>query len=182
MEAIREPYDIELQRMMYVWMSHRMVWSYIENVLLLEEVSIVDSGKRGRFSLDAGKIAEMRNCPTPPFEKFEQRFMFHINMYRKCRQWSSFPLLELPISGYVMKRVSLICLKLNDVPHDSDNDNYNTMYGDEDFFENVVPSATSNDFEDVLYCEALDEILKEEKGRIKFLMSGGARRPWRHLL
>ncbi|PWA86914.1 F-box domain, Leucine-rich repeat domain, L domain-like protein [Artemisia annua] len=114
MEESWKSYNIALICMMYVWMSHRVLRNYIRNIPLLEEVSITDSEKRGRFSLGAGKIAEMRNCPTPPFGKFVKRFMVHVNnlhwMHLKC----NYHLLELPISGYVMKGVSLILLKLND--------------------------------------------------------------------
>ncbi|PWA93580.1 F-box domain, Leucine-rich repeat domain, L domain-like protein [Artemisia annua] len=70
-------------------LSHVMLLTCIKNMPLLEKVTLADSGKRCRISLNREKIAEMRSGLTSPYEPIRW------NRMSKCYV----PLLELPVSG-----------------------------------------------------------------------------------
>ncbi|PWA66564.1 F-box domain, Leucine-rich repeat domain, L domain-like protein [Artemisia annua] len=70
---------------------------------LLERVSIVDSDNRGKVSFSGGKIADIRNLLCSPSETMEQRLKYLDFPSKMSRCYV--PLLELPVSGYVMKGI-----------------------------------------------------------------------------
>ncbi|PWA67918.1 F-box domain, Leucine-rich repeat domain, L domain-like protein [Artemisia annua] len=76
-------------------LSHVMLVTCIKNIPLLEKVTLADSGKRCRISLNREKIAEMRGL-TSPYDPIRW------NRMSKCYV----PLLELPVSGYVLKEAA----------------------------------------------------------------------------
>ena len=64
------------------------------------------------------------------------------------------PLLELPVSGYVMKGVSLILMLRDDLPDDIDS---------------FMKSDDVEDNEEAAYTEAIMQILKKHRGEIERL-------------
>ncbi|GKB94399.1 hypothetical protein Tco_0980536 [Tanacetum coccineum] len=89
--------------MLLCWMdamfSHDMLLCSIEKIPTLENISITDSGKR-----------------RIPYETIEQRLLNCKNVYHEAVEYYV-PLLKLPISGYVMKGVTLILSERHN-PHD----------------------------------------------------------------
>ncbi|PWA76795.1 F-box domain, Leucine-rich repeat domain, L domain-like protein [Artemisia annua] len=84
------------------WISHCMLLQCcIENLPLLENISITDLGKKRTISYSRERIIAMRNILTLPYEKFKHKLLIpeHWDEY-----YTSF--LELPISGYVMDGVT----------------------------------------------------------------------------
>ncbi|PWA34864.1 F-box domain, Leucine-rich repeat domain, L domain-like protein [Artemisia annua] len=107
---------------------------------LLENVTITDTSKRGTVSLCGGKIVDLGKCL-----RLEQ---YSCNKLHRCYV----PLLKLPVSGYMMKGVTLALFEMNDLV-------------DDDSFTNI----NLNDFEDkeeAAYNEAMMEIFKKNRQRI----------------
>ena len=108
----------------------------------LEKVSFTDSGKRGKVSINGKNFAEARNeLYSGEKVRLENEGAKMTNCY--------FPLLKLPVSGYVMKGVTLFLMEREDVPHD--NDWLLKTTDDLDNFE---------DEEEAAYSEAMKLILK----------------------
>ena len=120
----------------------------IGNIPLLENVSIMESKKRGRVSVSGPKVAEIRNNVTLPSNMIEYTIRF------ECRlsKWYV-PLLELPDSGFVMKGVTLILMQRKDLPNDDDSFMKSNDYVDDDF----------EDKEESAYSEAILEIFKKQQ-------------------
>lgn len=142
----RKKFDIALGCYLYAFKRFIMLFNHISYFPLLEKISIRDSSKKGRISVNGGgktKIGEMREC-----------------RYSSCSIRSSLcyiPLLELPISGYTMKGVTLVLVDESVIPD-----------GDESF----MASFEDHDFEDkeeVVYGEAMMEIFKKHRGSIRWL-------------
>ncbi|GKE11591.1 hypothetical protein Tco_1415142 [Tanacetum coccineum] len=152
---------IEVDCTMNALFRRKILLATIDTFPLLEKVSITDSGKRGRVSHRGENFIELRNrlSSTPETLKKEMK------LYCRCYV----PLLDLPVSGYVMKGVTLTLLERNNLGNDkndsfikSDDHDYNCMnnYDDGNVFE---------DNEDAAYNEAVMEIFKKHTGRMKRL-------------
>ncbi|PWA78799.1 F-box domain, Leucine-rich repeat domain, L domain-like protein [Artemisia annua] len=125
----------------------RMLVYHVISLPLLEKVAITDLGKREKVSLSGGKVAEVRNwLSSPSGETIEQKMKF---LQTGCRASECYvSLLELPVSGYVMKGVYLFLAEWNDLA----NDNYDSFMKNNVAFE---------DKEETAYFEARLEILKK---------------------
>lgn len=137
-------------------MSHTMLCC-IENIPLLESISITDSGKRRMISYSGENFTQMRSRLTPPYETIEQRLIDCFYLLRKVGK-CYVPLLKLPISGYVMKGVTLILRERIGLPDDISL--LNTHLLDDDF----------EDEEEGAYNEAMKEMLKELKRQMEIPM------------
>ncbi|GJZ92769.1 F-box domain containing protein [Tanacetum coccineum] len=131
--------------------SHFMLLKCIENIPSLEKVSMTDSDKRWRISVSGGKIAEVRNDLSSPAATTDQLLRFTCKV-SNCHV----PLLELPVSGYVMKGATLILCERDDLPEG--NDGSVTINDIHDY---------SEDKEEAAYTEAMMEIFKNHSGRIE---------------
>ncbi|PWA77749.1 F-box domain, Leucine-rich repeat domain, L domain-like protein [Artemisia annua] len=129
-----------------------MLLCSIKNIPLLETVSIMDCDKRWRVSASEVKVTEMRNDLTSPSESSYMRLEFGCRVSR-CYV----PMLELPVSGYVMKGVTLFLFERDDLPE-----------SEFDIFRKTV-DADFEDKKEAAYCEALMEIFKNHMGRIERL-------------
>nr|GEX06707.1 hypothetical protein [Tanacetum cinerariifolium] len=122
---------------------------YMKCFPLLENVTITDAGKRGRVSLCGGTIADRENYLSSVLKIIDLWISDNnCNWLRRCYV----PLLKLPVSGYMMKGVTLALSEMNDFP-------------DDDSFTNI----NLNDFEDkeeAVYSEAVMEIFKKNRERI----------------
>lgn len=121
----------------------------------LEKVSITDYAKRGTVSLSGGKIAKVRNwlhSYSPSDETLEQSLNFIDSPHRisLCH----IPVLELPVSGYVMKRVTLFLMERDYLP-----DNGDASYIKTDF--------EVEEKEEAAYSEAVIEIFKKHRERME---------------
>ncbi|PWA49480.1 F-box domain, Leucine-rich repeat domain, L domain-like protein [Artemisia annua] len=115
-------------------------------------VNANDPGQKVRVSLNGEKVAEMRNLSEAELRKLHDDIPDRMSV---CYV----PLLKLPVSGYVMKGVTLILLGKNDLLDDIDS-----------FMKLDV-----NDFEDkeeVAYSEAMIEIVKKHRSRIMIFNLG----------
>ncbi|PWA37576.1 F-box domain, Leucine-rich repeat domain, L domain-like protein [Artemisia annua] len=125
-------------------LSHLMLLTCIKHIPLLEKVTLKDSGKTYSISLNAEKIAEMRSSLTSPYELIRQ------NRMSKCYV----PLLELPVSGYVLKGVTVFLMEREDLPIGNDS----FMKIDDDDSEDKLEAA---------FNEALMEIFKKHAARFE---------------
>ncbi|GJV13937.1 F-box domain containing protein [Tanacetum coccineum] len=97
---------------------------------LLEKVSIVDSDNRGKLSFSGGKIADLRNlrCSLPDTVEKRLNYLDFPSKVSGCYV----PLLELPVSGYVMKGVTLVIFLRDDLPDDIDSFSFMYVVDDND--------------------------------------------------
>ncbi|PWA78859.1 F-box domain, Leucine-rich repeat domain, L domain-like protein [Artemisia annua] len=130
------------------------LFSRIIHLPMLEKVSIGDSRKRGKVSVSGRKVAEVRNWLSSTSDETTAQKLKYV--HTGCRVSECYvPLLELPVSGYVMKEVKLYVLQSNDPADDA---NVSFMKSDnDDAFE---------DKEETVYSEALMEIFKKHSDRI----------------
>ncbi|PWA70001.1 F-box domain, Leucine-rich repeat domain, L domain-like protein [Artemisia annua] len=133
-------------------MRHFILLSCIKSIPSLEKVSIMDWDKRWKVSASRVKVTEMRNDSTSPSESLYMRLELGCRVSR-CYV----PLLELPISGYVMKGVTLFLMERDNLPEDEYDSFWKSV--DADFEEK----------EEAAYCEAVMEIFKNHMGRIERL-------------
>ncbi|PWA68098.1 F-box domain, Leucine-rich repeat domain, L domain-like protein [Artemisia annua] len=84
---------------------------------LLENVSIKDTGKRGRISLTHEKIVELRNwiCSDPETANERMNGLGNPLVMNGC----DVPFLKLPACGYMMEGVSFFLLEVGDDDDDS---------------------------------------------------------------
>ncbi|GKA51975.1 F-box domain containing protein [Tanacetum coccineum] len=119
---------------------------YMKCFPLLENVTITDAGKRGRVSLCGGNIADRENYLRSVLKIIDLWISDNnCNWLRRCYV----PLLKLPVSGYMMKGVTLALFEMND-------------FLDDDSFTNI----NLKDFEDkeeAVYSEVVMEIFKKNK-------------------
>ncbi|PWA71322.1 F-box domain, Leucine-rich repeat domain, L domain-like protein [Artemisia annua] len=80
---------------------------YMKCFPLLENVTITDTGKRGRLSLCGEEIVTETIEQTPKSFRSNER-----------TRWCYVPLLKLPVSGYMMKGVFLAQFEVSDLPCD----------------------------------------------------------------
>nr|XP_043622191.1 F-box protein AUF1-like [Erigeron canadensis] len=85
----------------------RMLLGCAHDFPLLEKVLITQSGKRGSVSISGKDIVEMRKWLHSPTDCLEQKLISDSMDLpsRLCQSYA--PLLKLPVSGYVMKGVTL---------------------------------------------------------------------------
>ncbi|PWA48602.1 F-box domain, Leucine-rich repeat domain, L domain-like protein [Artemisia annua] len=141
--------NIALQCLSDAVRSHSMMLICIENIPSLEKVVMTDSDKRWRISVSGGKIAEMRNGLSSAAAITDQ-----ILLRFSCKVSNCYvPLLELPVSGYVLKGVTLFLCERDDLPEG--NDGSVTI---NDINDNLV------DKEEAAYSEAMMEIFKNHSG------------------
>lgn len=149
--------NIATQCWMDAMMSHGMLMCCIDNIPLLESISITDSGKRRMISYSGENFTQIRSCLTPPYEPIEQRLTNIGNWLRKVGQ-CYVPVLKLPKSGYIMKGVTLILRERIHLPDDMSL--LSTHILDDDF----------EDEEEGAYNEAMKEMLKELKRQMEMPM------------
>ena len=148
MELYWKKLRIASQCMKDVFVKFSLLMKPITNLPLLQDVSITDPDQKVRVSLNGEKVAEMRNLSAAGELKKSLEDIPH--RWSKCYV----PLLKLPVSGYVMKGVTLRLLGRNDLLDD-----------DIDSFMKI----DVNDFEDkeeAAYSEAVIEIVKKHRSRI----------------
>ncbi|KAF7120958.1 hypothetical protein RHSIM_Rhsim13G0214900 [Rhododendron simsii] len=129
------------------------ILSYVvERHPMLESITITDSKNKGvKLCLDGEKIAECRNWLN--FDRVI-RPVSGESWRKKCINIGTVPVLELPMSGYVMKWVIFA---------------YYNFFADED---SEVETAMVNAFaeEQGVFSEAAVQILKNHNGLLKNLM------------
>ncbi|PWA44693.1 F-box domain, Leucine-rich repeat domain, L domain-like protein [Artemisia annua] len=130
----------------YLWI---VTLNPITNLPLLEDVTITDSGKRGKISL---KVAELRYL-LHSFSEAELK-KDKLDIPRRISR-CYVPLLELPVSGYVMKGVTLYLFGKNDLLDENIGSCMNIDLND------------SEDIEEAAYSEAVMEMLKKHRGRFQ---------------
>lgn len=123
---------------------------------LLEKVSITDSVKGGILSFSGMEITNLRNSIPSHRELLNMRVHGPHRKISRC----IIPLLKLPVSGYVMKNVTLYLFERNGIPDDGDY-SFVTRHLDDD--DDHKLEAT--------YGEAMVEILKNHRGRIEIIPS-----------
>ncbi|GJX10738.1 hypothetical protein Tco_0200597 [Tanacetum coccineum] len=137
MELYRKKIDIACRCLKDVVVKFRLLTQPITSLPLLQDVSITDPDQKVRVSLNGEKVAEMRNLSEAgELKKHAKDLPRRIS---KCYV----PLLKLPVLGYVMKGVTIIRFRRNDLLDD-----------DIDSFMKI----DLNDFEDkeeVAYSEAM---------------------------
>ena len=147
MELYHKKREIAFQCLEDVLMKFVLLRDPVTNLPLLQDVSVTDQGQKVRVSLNGEKVAEMRNLS----EAGELKKLLDIpRRLSKCYV----PLLKLPVSGYVMKGVTLLLFGRNDLL-DDDIDSF--MKFDVNDFE---------DKEEFAYSEAMIEIVKKHRSRI----------------
>ncbi|PWA86913.1 F-box domain, Leucine-rich repeat domain, L domain-like protein [Artemisia annua] len=152
MELRGRKHCVAVSCLMTAMMRLLMLLCSIKNIPLLETVSIMDCDKRWRVSASGVKVTEMRNDLTSPSESSYMRLEFGCRVSR-CYV----PLLELPVSGYVMKGVTLFLFERDDLTESESDSSWKTV--DVDF----------EDKDEAAYCEAMMEIFKNHMGRIERL-------------
>ncbi|PWA45881.1 hypothetical protein CTI12_AA512820 [Artemisia annua] len=157
-EVNNKKIDIACECLFDVMKRIRLLLIDIIHLPLLEKVSIADSDNRGKVSFSGGKIADVRNWLCAPSETVEQEANRVDFPHRMSRCYV--PLLELPVSGYVMKGVTLMLILRDDLPEDIDS------------FMESDDNDDVEDKEEAAYSEAMMQILKKHRDRIKRLVLG----------
>ncbi|GKD10558.1 F-box domain containing protein, partial [Tanacetum coccineum] len=112
MEFYRKKIDIACRCLKDVVVKFRLLTQPITSLPLLQDVSITDPDQKVRVSLNGEKVAEMRNLSEAgELKKHAKDLPRRIS---KCYV----PLLKLPVLGYVMKGVTIIRFKRNDLLDD----------------------------------------------------------------
>ncbi|CAI9277517.1 unnamed protein product [Lactuca saligna] len=111
----RRNFEISLQCLEDVIAWHIMLMDIVKDLPMLEEVSITDSGRRGRLSLSGEKLIEVKewvnSASKAEFSRVEVPTVMS-NGY--------IPLLKLPVSGYVMKEIYFGVMKMKDLEGGND--------------------------------------------------------------
>ncbi|KAL8196095.1 hypothetical protein R6Q57_025095 [Mikania cordata] len=153
-DSFKRKVHIAFQCLKDVIVRHRMLLYFMKDLPVLEKVLITDSGKRGMLSLCGEKLAEVREWihSAPDNVKPQlNRIEVPVNV-SQCYV----PVLNMPVSGYVMKGITLVVMQMNDIRDGND-----CFTNDEDGFEDNVVAA---------YSEAMSEILENHKDRMKRLL------------
>nr|GEZ27504.1 hypothetical protein [Tanacetum cinerariifolium] len=163
LESQSEKRDIALQCLYNVFVRTGLLMKPITNLPLLKYFTITDSGKRGTISLSGEDVAEMRNL----LHSISETELKKYNLDIPCRvSWCCVPLLELPVSRYVMKGVTLMLFGRNDLLGENIDSCMNIELND------------SEDMEEAAYSEAVMEILKKHRSwfeRLSFNIVDGWR-------
>lgn len=148
----RKKWDIGMDCFQDAVLRRWMLLDYINHFPLLEDVSVNDTNKRGRISVSGSrKIAELRIWLNSLSETTQNR------IDRPRASVGYVPLLELPVSGYVMKGVFLLLVERDDLPDDNFDSFLNINLND------------SEDKKESAYNEAIMEIFRKHRERIKRL-------------
>lgn len=132
-----------------------MLLGFIKGFPFLENVYIKDSEKKGTVSLSGGQIVEFRKWLISSHESIERKLK-HSKDIPGSVSVCYIPLLELPVSRYVMKGVTLILMMRDDL---ADNEDY-SFIKDSDFEDNDEAGA---------YTEAVMEIYNKHRGSIEMM-------------
>lgn len=154
-DSFKQKVHIAFQCLKDVIVRHRMLLYFIKDLPLLEKVSITDSGKRGSLYLSRGKLAEVKewiHSASDTVKPQLNRIEVPVNV-SQCYV----PKLNMPVSGYYMKGVTLVVMQMN-----------NNVEGGNDCFMNSEDGF--EDKEEAAYSEAVMEILENHKGRMKRLL------------
>ncbi|CAI9277532.1 unnamed protein product [Lactuca saligna] len=125
---------------------HMMLLYLVKYLPMLEEVSITDSGKRGRLSLSGKKLIEVKEwVHSTSASEIERNRIEDPDIVRYCY----IPVLKLPVSGYVMKGVTFFVMEMKD------------HQGEYDSFMNSEDGGFEDKDEAALYTEAVKEIFEK---------------------
>ncbi|XP_023741052.1 F-box protein AUF2 [Lactuca sativa] len=155
-DLFRQKVHIAFQCLKDVILRHRMLLYIIKDLPMLEEASITDSGRRGRLSLSGEKLAEVKKGWVSSAMETLKSEMNRIEVPASVSQ-CHIPVLDMPISGYVMKGVTLVVMEMNGLHDEKD-----SLMNSED--------GGSEDKEEAVYTEAVMEILEKHKDRMKVLL------------
>ncbi|XP_023741060.1 F-box protein At5g46170 isoform X1 [Lactuca sativa] len=149
-DSFKQKRQVSFECLMDVLAWHLMLLYLVNDLPMLEEVSITDSGRRGRLSLSGKKLNEVKEWVHSASETELDRVEIP-DMVSKCY----IPVLKLPVSGYVMRGVFITIMEVKDLQGEN-----NGLMNNEDGFE---------DKEEAAYTEAVMEILKNHKGNLSRL-------------
>ncbi|KAK9059106.1 hypothetical protein SSX86_021725 [Deinandra increscens subsp. villosa] len=153
-DSFKQKVHIAFQCLKDVIVRHRMLLYFMKDLPVLEKVCITDSGERGRLSLSGGKLAEVREWihSAPDNVKPQMnRIEVPVNV-SQCYV----PVLNMPVSGCVMKGITLVVMRMDDVE------------GEDDCFTNGEDGF--GDRVELAYSEAVMEILENHKDKMKRLL------------
>ncbi|KAK1430480.1 hypothetical protein QVD17_13237 [Tagetes erecta] len=153
-DSFKRKVHIAFQCLKDVIVRHRMLLYFIKDHLSLEKVSISDSGRRGRLCLSGGRLAEVREWihSSPDDAKLKlNRIEVPVNV-NQCYV----PVLKLPVSGCVMKGVTFVVMRMNNVEGEN-----GCFVNVDDVFEDDLEAA---------YSEAVMEILENHQNKMKRLL------------
>ncbi|XP_076943269.1 F-box protein AUF2-like [Bidens hawaiensis] len=153
-DLFKRKVHIAFQCLKDVIVRHRMLLYFIKELPNLEKVLIMDSGKRGTVGLNGVRLDEVRGWvrSAPEDVKPEMnRIEVPVNV-SQCYV----PVLEMPVSGCVMKGVTFVVMRMNDVQDGDD-----CFVDGDDGFDDKVEAA---------YSEAVMEILEKHKDKMKRLL------------
>ncbi|CAH1412578.1 unnamed protein product [Lactuca virosa] len=145
-DLLKNKHVISFQCLQDIMAWHVMLLYLVNDLPMLEEVSISDSGRRGRLSLSGKELSEVKEWVHSASETVLNRVNVPTIM-RNCY----FSVLKLPVSGYVMKGIYFCVMEMKDI----EGGNEFLMSSENGGFEDKEESA---------YTEAMMEILKKYKG------------------
>ncbi|KAJ9537504.1 hypothetical protein OSB04_030237 [Centaurea solstitialis] len=143
--------NVGIKCVMDVLVRRRMLLGLVCNFPLLERVCITDSGKRGRVSLSGGEVGKVRDWLFSSSETPVGRM--NIMDFPGSTSEYHVPILHLPVSGFVMKGITLVVVDRGN------------LEGGNDSFVNEDEDGFGDEMEAV-YSEAVMEILKSQRGRL----------------
>ncbi|CAI9277523.1 unnamed protein product [Lactuca saligna] len=138
---------ISFQCLQDIMAWHVMLLYLVNDLPMLEEVSISDSGRRGRLSLSGKKLSEVKDW----VHSASETVLNGVNV-PTIMQNCYIHVLKLPVSGYVMKGIYFCVIEMKDIEGTG---NEFLMSSENGGFE---------DKEEAAYTEAMMEILKKYKG------------------
>ncbi|KAL7610617.1 hypothetical protein Lser_V15G13700 [Lactuca serriola] len=142
-QHINKKRDISYRCLNDVIAWHKMLMNIVKDLPMLEEVSITDSGRKGRLSLSGEKLNEVKEWVHSASEaEINSRKGSFIGT-ETC-----IPVLKLPVSGYVMKGIFCALFEREDIQGRND-----FLKNSEDGFE---------DKEEAAYTEAVKDVLEKE--------------------
>ncbi|CAH1412589.1 unnamed protein product [Lactuca virosa] len=145
-DLIKKKFAISIWCMEDVMAWYIMFLHLLDNLPMLEGVSITDSGRRGRFSLNGEKLSEVKQWWLHPPLEPRKELVGIPNMVSKCY----IPVLNLPVSGYMMKGIFCALMESKNLDGEIDG-----LLNSEDGFD---------DKEEAAYTEAMKEILEKHRG------------------
>ncbi|CAH1412587.1 unnamed protein product [Lactuca virosa] len=151
-DLLKNKLAISFQCLQDVIAWYVMLLHLLNNLPMLEEVSITDLGRRGRLSLSGKKLREVKEWVHSASETVFDRVEVP-DMVSKCY----IPVLKLPVSGYVMKGVFCAVMEMKDLHGENDNG----LLDSENGFE---------DKEEAAYIEAMKEVLEKDNGMMQRFM------------
>ncbi|XP_023763327.1 F-box protein AUF1 [Lactuca sativa] len=145
-DLLKNKHIISFQCLQDIMAWHVMLLYLVNDLPMLEEVCISDSGRRGRLSLSGKKLSEVKEWVHSASETMLNRVNVP-TILRNCY----IPVFKLPVSGYVMKGIYFCVMEMKDM----EGGNEFLMSSENGGFEDKEESA---------YTEAMMEILKKYKG------------------